>query len=349
MIRAAIRSVAAIALLVAIFGCTTGLEGDRGNIPLSQAATTKLARMGSSPGAPMLMRIYKRDSQLEVWKKTTAGSYELFDIYEICAWSGDLGPKISEGDRQTPEGFYTITPGLLNPRSQYHLAINLGFPNQFDRSLGRDGSNIMVHGDCSSRGCYAMTNEQIEEIYALARETFAGGNRSFQAQVFPFRMTAENFAEFEDDPNLAFWRNLKLGHDITEVTGEPPVWDVCGPEYAFNTESGCGPSTMSDGSRLRLASLQQADASALTAAIAARAEAERLAVEAEALRIADAASAEQRRLELEAAAAERREAVASFTGQIGAFFSGFFGGGSGSPPVDDPTAPVPPPRPARYS
>jgi len=356
MIESAVKAIIALAMVGAVLGCTTGLDGDRGNIPLAPSAVAELARMDSSPGAPMMVRIYKRESELEVWKKTAGGSYEVFKTYAICAWSGDLGPKYSEGDRQTPEGFYTVTPGLLNPRSQYHLAINLGFPNQFDRSLGRTGSNIMIHGDCSSRGCYAMTDEQIEEIYALARETFAGGNRSFQAQVYPFRMTPENFAEIQDSENLPFWNNLKLGYDITEMTGEPPEWDVCGPEYTFNADTACGPSTMSAGTRTRLASLQTADSAALQTAIASRAEARRKAEEEEARRIADAAAAEERRLALAAATEQRREAISelagSVAGSVGGFFGGLFGGGGGgeqAAPVQESNAPVPPPRPARYS
>ncbi len=116
--------------------------------------------------------------------------YALLKTYPICRWSGELGPKIKEGDRQAPEGFYTITPGQMNPNSNYYLAFNTGFPNAYDRSWGRTGSELMVHGDCSSRGCYAMTDEQMQEIYALARESFFGGQKAFQLQAYPFRMTA---------------------------------------------------------------------------------------------------------------------------------------------------------------
>jgi len=349
MFGAASKILAALAVLGFAYACTPGsFSGDgRGAVPLSQSAKSQLSRMGSSPSAPMFIRIYKRESELEVWKKTASGGYQLFDTYAICAWSGELGPKIYEGDRQTPEGFYTITPGLMNPNSEFHLAINLGFPNSYDRSLGRNGSNIMIHGDCSSRGCYAMTNEQIEEIYALVRETFAGGNRSVQAQVYPFRMTAENFAEYQGNRNMSFWRNLKLGYDTHQVTGEPPVWDVCGSAYTFDTASACGASTLSDTQRTRLASIQTADATALRDAVAAREERTRLAA-LEAARLAEeAATQAQRQAQAEVASAERQQAVSGFTGQIGTFFSGLFGGSRA--PVNDPAAPVPPPRPARYS
>ena len=120
--------------------------------------------------SPILVRIFKEESELEVWKQDTTGHFQLLKVYPICRWSGDLGPKVHEGDRQAPEGFYTITPGLMNPNSNYYLAINTGFPNAFDRANDRHGAFLMIHGDCSSRGCYAMTDEQIGEIYSLARE-----------------------------------------------------------------------------------------------------------------------------------------------------------------------------------
>jgi L,D-transpeptidase catalytic domain len=144
--------------------------------------------------SPVLMRIFKEEAELEVWKQDTTGRFQLLKIYPICRWSGDIGPKEREGDRQTPEGFYTITPELMNPNSSYYLAINTGFPNAFDKANGRDGSFLMIHGDCSSSGCYAMTDEQVGEIYWLARDSFTGGRTSFQIQAYPFRLTPANLA-----------------------------------------------------------------------------------------------------------------------------------------------------------
>ena len=125
--------------------------------------------------SPILVRLFKEEAELEVWKQDRTGRYALLKTYPICRWSGDLGPKIKEGDRQAPEGFYAITPGLMNPNSQYYLAFNLGYPNAFDRAHDRTGAHLMVHGDCSSRGCYAMTDEQISEIFAMGRESFFAG------------------------------------------------------------------------------------------------------------------------------------------------------------------------------
>ena len=154
--------------------------------------------------------------------------------FPICKWSGELGPKVKTGDRQAPEGFYFIRPEQMNPHSSYHLAFNLGFPNDFDRAHGRTGAHLMVHGDCSSSGCYAMTDEQISEIFALAREAFDGGQLAFQVQAFPFRMTAANLARHRNNPNVPFWRMLKEGSDHFEVTRQEPKIDVCAKRYIFN-------------------------------------------------------------------------------------------------------------------
>src|SRR5262249_4123193 len=143
-------------------------------------ALLALLRQKKMPkNSPILVRIFKEEAELQVWKQDIAGRFQLLKTFPICRWSGDLGPKLYEGDRQAPEGFYTVTPELMNPNSNYYLAINTGFPNSFDKANGRDGSLLMIHGICWSVGCFAMTDEQISEIYGLARETFAGGRTSF--------------------------------------------------------------------------------------------------------------------------------------------------------------------------
>jgi murein L,D-transpeptidase YafK len=185
----------------------------------------------------ILMRIFKEESELEVWKEDKTGRFAILRTYPICRWSGDLGPKIKAGDRQTPEGFYAITPGLMNPNSNYYLAINTGFPNAYDRANDRTGSFLMIHGDCASAGCYAMTDEQIAEIYALARESFAGGQRSFQIQAYPFRMTPSNLARHRNSPHMAFWKMLKEGYDHFEVARLQPKVDVCERRYVFDAET----------------------------------------------------------------------------------------------------------------
>jgi murein L,D-transpeptidase YafK len=184
--------------------------------------------------SPMLVRLFKQEAELEVWKQDRSGRFVLLKTYPICRWSGDLGPKVREGDRQAPEGFYAITPGQMNPQSAYYLSFNTGYPNAYDRALGHTGSQLMVHGDCSSRGCYAMTDEQIAEIYSLGRESFFGGQKSFQFQAYPFRMTPINMAKHRNNPNMPFWKMIKEGYDHFEVTRQEPKVDFCEKKYVFD-------------------------------------------------------------------------------------------------------------------
>jgi murein L,D-transpeptidase YafK len=185
-------------------------------------------------GAPVLIRIYKEERALEVWKQDRTGKFTLLQSYPICKFSGKLGPKIAQGDYQAPEGFYDITPAQLNPQSSEYLSFNIGFPNAFDRSLGRTGSFLMVHGGCRSVGCYAMTDYQMEEIYGLVEEAFRGGQDRVQLQAFPFQMTAENLTRHADDPSAPFWEMLKTGSDAFSATGVPPKVAVCNQRYVFN-------------------------------------------------------------------------------------------------------------------
>jgi len=230
----ALRIACAILVAISLAACSQFVGDNRQNVPLPKALVDRMTAIGSSPSEPMVVRLFKQTSELEVWKRTTSGSYALLKTYEICKWSGALGPKVREGDYQSPEGFYDVTPGLMNPKSSYWLSFNVGFPNKFDQAWGRTGTNLMIHGDCKSVGCYAMTDEGIKEIYAMARETFKGGNRSFQLQLLPFRMSDANMVANAASPHLAFWKNLKEGTDAFDATRQPPTWDVCERRYIFN-------------------------------------------------------------------------------------------------------------------
>src|SRR5262249_33072987 len=216
-------------------GTTSAVSG-RHMQPLSDRMLAEIESKNMAKESPILVRIFKEESEFEVWKEDKSGRFALLHTYPICRWSGELGPKIKQGDRQAPEGFYTITPGLMNPNSNYYLAINTGFPNAYDRANGRTGAFLMIHGDCSSAGCYAMTDEQIAEIYALARESFFGGQRSFQIQAYPFKMTPLNMAKHRNSPHMAFWKMLKEGYDYFEVTRAEPKVDVCEKRYVFGAE-----------------------------------------------------------------------------------------------------------------
>lgn len=233
------------AVVAALAGCTNETL-DSVNISnvknkteyqLSSKLVSKMRELGMQKSSPILLRIFKEEGTLEVWKANTANRFQLLKSYKICAWSGKLGPKVKEGDRQAPEGFYPLYPHQMNPNSSYYLAINTGFPNAYDKANNRSGTHLMIHGACSSSGCYSMTDEQVIEIFALARDAFRGGQENIQLQAFPFRMTAENMARHRNNSNIEFWKMLKEGYDQFEVTKRPPQVNVCERKYVFNQQS----------------------------------------------------------------------------------------------------------------
>jgi murein L,D-transpeptidase YafK len=214
-----------------------------GGIPSSKRSTAAVARvrpslekrlstMGLIYGSPVFLRIFKETSELELWVESK-GKYRLFETYPICQFSGKLGPKLRQGDGQAPEGFYRVTASQLNPCSNYHLSFNLGYPNAYDRSHGRTGSLLMVHGNCVSIGCYAMTDTKIEEIYALAEASLRGGAESFPVHIFPFRMTAAAMERHKDSRWFGEWSNLKTGYDYFETHRRPPRVGVRTGRYTF--------------------------------------------------------------------------------------------------------------------
>ncbi len=237
LVRALIAS-AALAAGALLAGCNSDeislANNAKANQPVPPKLVADMVAKDMDLQSPILVRLFKQEAELEVWKQDRSGRFALLKTYPICRWSGDLGPKVREGDRQAPEGFYSITPGQMNPQSAYYLSFNTGYPNAYDRSLGHTGSELMVHGDCSSRGCYAMTDEQIAEIYSLGRESFFGGQKSFQFQAYPFRMTPLNMARHRNNPNMPFWKMIKEGYDHFEVTRQEPKVDFCEKKYVFD-------------------------------------------------------------------------------------------------------------------
>lgn len=228
---------ASLIATVALAGCQGSVfdgVGAKAERELPSKVQAKIKAKGMNKTSPVMARIFKEEGVLEIWKQKTTGRYDMVASYEICKWSGKLGPKFVEGDRQAPEGFYSVSAAQMNPNSQYYLSFNLGFPNAYDRANNRTGQHLMVHGACSSSGCYSMTDESMAEIYAFGRDSFKGGQRDFQVQAFPFRMTAANMARYKTDPNYEFWTMLKEGYDQFEITKVPPKVDVCGKRYVFN-------------------------------------------------------------------------------------------------------------------
>ncbi len=236
-----IRRGTAVGLTVAVCALIAGCDDSyldqssaRSQQPISSATLAKMEALDTTPSSPTVIRTYKKEAELEIWKMKSNGEYALLKTYPMCRWSGQLGPKKREGDMQVPEGFYSIAPGQMNPNSHYYLAFNVGYPNAYDRAYGRTGGSVMVHGVCSSAGCFSMTDEQVADIYAIARDSFAGGQREIQLQSYPFHMTAQNMAKFRLDPNIDFWKNLKDGSDHFEVTKNEPSVLVCGKHYVFD-------------------------------------------------------------------------------------------------------------------
>ncbi|MFY0622983.1 MAG: murein L,D-transpeptidase [Pelagimonas sp.] len=190
---------------------------------------------GLTLGAPSFIRIFKEENQLEVWLDAGA-EYQRFKTYEICNYSGDLGPKLKEGDGQSPEGFYRVSAAAMNPNSSYHLSFNLGFPNAYDQAQGRTGSFLMVHGDCLSIGCYAMTDAGIEEIYLIVEAAQQAGQTEVPVHTFPFHMTANRLAREAANPWLRYWRTLQEGYALFETDKRPPQVTVVRAEYRFDVE-----------------------------------------------------------------------------------------------------------------
>ena len=230
------------ALMLGLTACSGSVDdlgiNPKANAPIPRKLTNKMKAYGMRASSPIMIRIFKDENVLEVWKEKDTKRYGLLASYEICKWSGKFGPKFKEGDRQAPEGFYHVANHQMNPRSKYHLAFNMGFPNSYDRAHGRTGAHLMIHGACSSAGCYSMTDDRVEEIYALARESLRGGQKKFQIQAYPFRLTAKNMVKHRTSKHFPFWKMLKQGYDHFEITRVPPKVNVCNRAYQFNTISG---------------------------------------------------------------------------------------------------------------
>lgn len=197
---------------------------------LDDTLTKRLAELHASIGEPIFIRIFKKEALLEIWIRTN-NQYKHLKDYKICAYSGYLGPKLKEGDRQSPEGFYKVKRGNLNPNSKFHLSFNLGYPNAYDRAYKRTGSFLMVHGNCVSIGCYAMTDNKIEEIYSLVESALKHKQTTVQVHIYPFRMTNENMSMFENNRWYDFWLNLKEGYDYFEAEHVPPLVKVENRRY----------------------------------------------------------------------------------------------------------------------
>jgi murein L,D-transpeptidase YafK len=199
----------------------------------------RLAAKGMKAGSPVFIRIFKEEAELELWVDV-GGRFELFATYPICNWSGTLGPKLTEGDGQSPEGLYSIGARQLHYSARWRRALDLGFPNTFDRSARRTGSDVLLHGGCTSTGCFAMTDRVMAEIFSLSQAALAGDKGRIEVHAFPFRMTPDNLAAHELDESYGFWADLKEAYDLFERTRVPPAVGVCNNRYAVGEAAVAG-------------------------------------------------------------------------------------------------------------
>lgn len=192
----------------------------------------RLKEQGVRLSSPVLIRVFKAESELEIWKEKD-GAFVLFASYPVCHWSGTLGPKLQTGDKQAPEGFYTLTRAQTRHSGRWPKSLNIGFPNLFDQSQARTGSDILIHGGCTSVGCFAMTNAVMEEIYQITVDAIDGGQQHVPVYVLPFRMTDYAMQKRAQSPWMPFWSNLKEGNDAFEKDKRPSVVSVCDGKYKF--------------------------------------------------------------------------------------------------------------------
>lgn len=195
----------------------------------------------------LYFRAFKNEGTLEAWiKPKGATEYQLFKSYEICAVSGELGPKRQGGDYQTPEGFYNIN--RFNPQSNFFLSLGIDYPNASDRILSGAsnlGGDIFIHGSCKTAGCFPMTDDKIKEIYVLAVEATHHGQVQIPVHIFPYRINEKlyNDAIFtsprqlneEEAKLIRFWRNLGEGmRYFDEHKNLPSVKVEATGLYSFN-------------------------------------------------------------------------------------------------------------------
>ncbi len=222
------------------FGCGA-LEGAQARYGRVQEARRhqgkKIDEMFAAAGvaypAPVMLRAFKQEEQLELWAAPAGGGrWVMVARYPIAAASGELGPKRRRWDHQVPEGFYRLDG--FNGASRYHLSLHVDYPNASDRILGNrrhPGNNIFIHGDDVSSGCIAVGDRAIEQLYLVVLDSAAAGHE-VQAEIFPCRFSSPGCARrlaasSRRQPRLAaFWANLREGFEVFEATGTPPAVTV---------------------------------------------------------------------------------------------------------------------------
>lgn len=223
------RQLLLLLMVLLVASCTTPRSTP--STILDGPLAERLAQRDLKLGDPVFIRIFKEESLLELWMERSNGHYLHFANYPICNYSGTLGPKFYEGDKQAPEGFYRVTRQMLNPNSRYYKSFDLGFPNSFDRAHQRTGSYLMVHGDCVSVGCYAMRDDQIDEIYRLVESALRAGQPYVEVHAFPFRMEKKRMRLAQFSPHYPFWKELERGYRLFEKHHRIPTITVHNGHY----------------------------------------------------------------------------------------------------------------------
>jgi len=231
------KNIIVLLLALTLSGC--GIVYDRtdprrGLAPQTPALIDASESVGAKSTSPVLIRIFKQSNELEIWRKTSKGHYALVTTYTICAYSGDLGPKNKQGDRQAPEGFYSISAGQLNYQSIRFLSLNTGFPNTYDKTHNATGNSLMIHGGCDSAGCYAIQDAPMQDLFAAVRDALKAGQKSVQLQIYPFRMNAINMLINRDNKHIEFWQQLKQGYDKFTATNQELNITVVKGKYVVN-------------------------------------------------------------------------------------------------------------------
>ena len=176
------------------------------------------------------IRVFKQEKTLELWAKSKNNkTYSHITDYKICSSSGELGPKRSQGDGQTPEGFYYIN--RFNPYSNYYLSLGLNYPNQADLKVigsGTPGGDIFIHGNCVTIGCVPITDDKIKELYLIAIEAKSHGQDKIPVHVFPCKMTDDKMEELKKSySNLnLFWESIKPLYNQFEKNKTIPSYTV---------------------------------------------------------------------------------------------------------------------------
>ena len=228
------------ALLMAAFAVADVPESRRSEAAIQRVQGDlkhDLGAQGLEYGAPIFIQITKIPAELTVFVQNADGTFDPFRTYEICSYSGGLGPKKREGDGKSPEGFYRVRAQQMNPASSYHLSFNLGYPNAFDRRQGYTGDYLMVHGRCVSIGCYAMTDPVMDEIWTLMAASFQHGQGEIGVHIFPYKMNWPMRSVPPNHPDRAFWQTLAPAWKAFTQDQVPPRITVAGGQYIVEPAS----------------------------------------------------------------------------------------------------------------